>query len=118
VITILHRNGPPEAMTCPAVICDHCGDPIHNDGNALWLTDQDDGRTFRITTAFVHKACDRAFEATHPDGHWSCRELGEFLQQLAHNFEHPFEREPGVEYAAPAPSTWRLGHRAKASPDR
>jgi hypothetical protein len=117
-ITMIDRNGPPEGMTCPAVICDACGEPINinrqtiyesnTSGMVLWTSEP--GRDQHPTMsdfAYVHKgACDRKYSAGR---HLLSRELDDFMAQLAHNYAHPFTEEPGVEYVAPAPSTWRLG---------
>lgn len=107
MITTIVRNGPPEAMTCPAVICDHCGKPIHEQGNALWLSEYSEGSDRpRTTFAFTHKHCDHLFDRS---GLWFSEELDRFLEQLVYNFSHQFRHEPNVEYIAPQPSTWRLG---------
>jgi hypothetical protein len=116
-ITLVDRNGPPEALTCPAVICDDCGEPINARGPvgglAVWIpaTGHDDRPTVNAL-AFVHKgACDRAWSAGKR--HAYSRDLDEFMAQLSHNFANPFTAEPGVEYVAPTPSTWRLGDRRR-----
>lgn len=111
MITFIDRNGPPEGLTCPAILCEHCGEPIHQRGLVLWQVNYGDRgeRPSVSPLAFVHQGrCDQAFDAAHP-GHWCSRELDQFLEQLAHNFREPFELEPNVEYIAPKPSTWRLG---------
>lgn len=111
MIVVLTRSGPPEAMTCPAILCDTCLTPIHDQrpyGLVLWR-DLDDG-TQQI--AHVHKGrCDRTWEAKHPGpDHWMSAELGVFLDQLRGNVEEPFPAEDNVEYVAPKPSRWRQGH--------
>jgi hypothetical protein len=123
-ITLIDRNGPPEALICPAVICDTCGEPISAErrdiykasrpGLVLWLREPGpDHRPVLTDFAYVHKgACDRKYSAGR---HMLSRGLDDFMAQLAHNYAHPFEDEiyeTDVEYVAPAPSTWRLGRRA------
>jgi hypothetical protein len=123
-ITMIDRNGPPEGTTCPAIICDACGEPISTGrqtlagtrraGLVLWSSESGpDHRPTVSAFAYVHKgACDRAYSAGR---HLLSRTLDDFMAQLAHNYAHPFTEEvdePDVEYVAPAPSTWRLGRRA------
>ena len=119
-ITMIHRNGGPhEAITCPAILCDTCGEPINaqpkpsgalSAGLVLWDPKPYtyvDGRPTATAYAYVHKgACDRKYTAGR---HLFSRELNAFMAQLAHNYAHPFTAEPDAEYIAPAPSTWRLG---------
>jgi len=127
-ITMIHRNGGPyDAITCPAILCDTCGKPINaahppceanEQGLVLW-----DPRPFAYTDhrptathyAYVHKgACDQKYSAGKP--HLFSRELDSFMDQLAHNYTHPFEDDQDdIEYVAPAPSTWRLGKRTKTT---
>jgi hypothetical protein len=117
-ITMIHRNGPPSGLTCPAVICDVCGGPINarpepanaeKAGLVLWDPKPYtyvDGRPTATEYAYVHKgACDRTYSAGR---HLFSRRLDDFMAQLAYNYTHPFTAEPDVEYIAPAPSTWRL----------
>lgn len=136
MITFVDRNGPPEAMTCPAVVCDECGEPIYagivedakgagSDGGpvkgwVLWHTRHEAGRPVVECFHTVHGGpCDRVFTRRAEcgdNGRHASRGLDPFLAQLAHNFAHPFgtiedakDVEDGpVEYVAPAPSGWRL----------
>lgn len=115
MIVYLDRNGPPEAMHCPVFVCDACGNPIQGDdkpGIVIWRSGphSPDHRPGTQQMAHVHKgACDRAYEADHPGGHWSWNDLDEFLEHLTNNTAKPFPDEPDVEYVAPAPLTWRQG---------
>jgi hypothetical protein len=129
-ITMIHRNGGPyEAITCPAILCDTCGEPINAEhqtpyearrqGLVLWDPKPYayvDGRPTATEYAYVHKgACDRKWSKGR---HLFSRELDDFMAQLAHNYTHPFEDEnyeTDIEYVAPAPSTWRLGNRTKTT---
>jgi hypothetical protein len=57
-------------VTGPAVVCDHCGEPIRDacEGNCQWRAGGDG------TPYFTHKSCCRAFEAAR-GGHWCAMEL-------------------------------------------
>lgn len=107
-ITLIDRNGPPEAMQCPAVICDACGCPISATGVVVWNAGYEaDGRPLVTEVTYLHKgACDLAWSMGKPN--LQSADLGEFMAQLTENFARPFAQAPGVEYVAPAPSTWRL----------
>lgn len=105
-ITLIDRNGPPEATTCPAVLCDTCQEPISRDGLVTWHPGEHVHRHPVLSELrFVHRGpCD-----TEKDAH--SRDLIEFIDQVRHNLVNPFKTEPGVEYVAPVPSKWRLGRR-------
>jgi hypothetical protein len=111
MLTLIDRNGPPEALTCPAFICDVCGEPLTaEDGWVLWWPELHVNRTPRPGQLYhVHQgACDRALVAQRGDNNSGySRPLSEFIEQLAHNTEHPFKGERGVQYIAP--SGWRIG---------
>lgn len=116
MITFIDRNGPPEGLLCPAILCDSCLQPVNGEGWVLWQPrysdDRRDNRPTIASLAFVHPGdCDHAYEQAH--GHHYSSPLGEFLTQLAYNYANPFREKPDVEYVAPHPSTWRLGHRAR-----
>jgi hypothetical protein len=121
MIEYVARNGPPEAMLCPALVCDSCRRQVTGEGNILWASryvgNRDEGR--QVTPMFVsHKGhCDQRVTAMMhrgwppddydaPDANvgdgwsYSWEEAETMLAQLAHNFTHPFaaDREPGVEY--------------------
>jgi len=114
MIVYITRNGPPEAMHCPVFLCNACGEPIQGreggsglGGIVIWRNHPD--RTQDIAT--VHKgACDLAHEAAHPGESWSWEDFDVFMEQLTNNTADPFPVEDNVEYVAPAPSRWRLGH--------
>jgi hypothetical protein len=133
MIAFIDRNGPPEAMHCPAFLCDHCHKPIAGKGVegpggiVIWRpkgqAHDADHRPGPQEVATVHKgACDRTYEATHPAANgerdrWWWMDLDELLEHLTHNIANPFVAEDNVEYVAPAPSRWRLGHyRRKVTP--
>lgn len=123
MLTFIDRNGPPEAMHCPAFLCDICLEPISSRGWAAWRPDYpgDDGRPSINGVYTVHAApdhnCLRRLE--HREGHMYTQLLKEVVQQLDHNLTNPFEDDQevadgDVEYVAPAPSTWRVGQRKLA----
>lgn len=100
MIEYIGRSGPPEAMNCPALICDTCREQVVDRGNVIWgctLGDGNGGR--RRTPLYVaHKGrCDRAFDLwfakAYPreDG-WIqlWEEAADFMRQLAHNLTHAF----------------------------
>lgn len=107
-LAMFDRNGPPEAMTCPAIVCDYCGGVITGEGNVEWCRRKSE-RTF-VTSPFyfTHKGCSRQCTSVlrrhypHQEG-WSAawRDIGEFLAQLSFNFEHSFENDEDASYVAP-----------------
>lgn len=103
-ITLVDRNGPPGAMTCPAVICDTCQEPIHGAGLVTWRPGEHVNKHPVLSDLrFVHRGkCDNEKDTHH-------RDLVEFLDELRHNVLNAFESRPGVEYVAPSPSRWRIG---------
>jgi hypothetical protein len=126
-IEMIDCNGPPEAMHCAAIFCDHCRKPIHKEGNVLWYrrVPSEDGAPVLSPFFFVHKGCDAEFvvlsvllrEYEEEDG-WIAarRDIGDFLAQLSYNYETPFEDEDGlaegtIEFVAPASVGWRIGRR-------
>ena len=122
-IVSVPRNGPPEAMSCPVMLCDGCGDRIHQGGTEFEAPDRARRPGMAVTWSryvghdtdgpahtrlesspmfFIHKGqCDRAFRAYgeqfYPleDG-WTqlWDDIEGVMQQLAHNMTHPFEDDP------------------------
>jgi len=101
VIEYIGRDGPPEAMNCPAFICDVCNQQVVKHGNVMWGTtvghDPADQPHRQTRPYITHKdVCVRAFEAwfkrAYPGPDWLLLsdEINTFLQQLAHNFAHAF----------------------------
>ena len=103
------RSGPPEAMLCPAAVCDVCGEPIHGHGHVVWWPEySDQGEYSSSPLYFVHQAvCDQRLCAAlgdsprHPSGGSYWQSLDEFLAQLRHNFEDPFEDGAAVKHDIP-----------------
>jgi hypothetical protein len=125
MITFVSRNGPPEALLCPAILCDVCGEPIYAgklddekgtgfDGEPVngWAL-QCHGESEAIADVhFVHGGdCDQAMNknCSRDDRYHASVGLDVFLRQLVCNFEHPFEPDANQEFVAPPPSTWRVG---------
>ncbi len=79
-----HHLGVPDLYE-HRLVCDYCGENIEDahSANALWWPhDMEYGATAPIVT--VHKACNRAFEATRP-GLWYWEELPVYLQGVLDN---------------------------------
>ncbi len=116
MLAYVNRNGPPEALACPVLLCDQCSTPIQgdfpNNGIVIWRNNPD--QTQQV--AHVHKGrCDRDYEDAHPGSPWLWEELQVWLEQLVRNVREPFPAERNVEYVAPAPSTWRQGRYESSS---
>jgi hypothetical protein len=78
----LHEGG--KVLLCPVIVCDACGEPIVGEDAGLIVWPE--ARTFG-ERRFVHKGrCD-------PPGFAASEELGEFLEQLLHNYRNPL---PGL----------------------
>jgi hypothetical protein len=129
-LVMFDRNGPPEAMACPGVICDYCGEFVTGDGNVEWFKRCDDEMGPIISPFyFTHSdSCSLSFsrekgETTYSDGWLPHRiRLSQFLRYLQHNLAHRFEEDRAVgmgeaEYVAPRVSGYeepreplRIGH--------
>lgn len=102
MIEYVARDGPPEAMNCPAFICDICRKQVVGKGIVTWGTTvahEGDGGPHRQTPIYVaHKGrCGRAlevwFERTYPhDDGWMdlWDDLDDFMRQLAYNLVNAF----------------------------
>lgn len=117
-LTMIDRNGPPEAIICPSIVCDSCGAPINatEGGLALWQPNREpDGRPSPVTLRLVHQGrCDQFAERRW--GHHYSQDLKQFMAPLAYNYATPFTLEPDVDYVAPAPSIWRQSTESQAGP--
>ena len=104
MIEYVARSGPPEAMECPAFICDRCREQVVGSGNVLWWSTTRD--RWRSSPIFVaHKGCTSALEqrleTTYPrDEGWIRRfdEVKRFLPQLTHNATNAFADDPEGAY--------------------
>lgn len=107
MIEYISRSGPPEAMNCPALVCDACRQQITAKGNVIWgCTLGADGPRRRTPLYVAHKGrCnhlfDRWFTKAYPyDDGWVqlWEEAPDFIRQLAHNLTHAFADDPDGEY--------------------
>lgn len=116
MIEMIARSGNPEAMNCPALMCDACRKQVTDSGNIIW------GTTIGIepraaTPLFVaHKGhCDqvvsKGLEAQYPGDEWVWlwEEADHFLKYLAGNFTKPFSDDKDGTFhdhriALPAPT--------------
>ncbi|MBX9425461.1 hypothetical protein [Streptomyces lateritius] len=107
MIEVVPRSGPPEAMNCPAVICDACRRQVVGKGNIIWAIKvvRSDEETRQQSPVYAaHKgACDRGLEAWlkkqyGPGWITLWEEMGTYLRQLLHNAEHSFEEDAEGEY--------------------
>jgi hypothetical protein len=96
MIEIIARDGEPQALLCPALICEACREQVAGPGNIIWFWRTDP--EWQASPLFVaHKHCNRKVEAllepvySFEQG-WrrAWREAKLFLDQLAHNFGNPF----------------------------
>lgn len=106
MIEIIARNGAPEAMLCPAFICDACREQIVGQGNVISKVRYDGDQRQTSPLLFAHKGqCTQAVDAwlnaryLLTEG-WSMiwDELGDFVRQLSHNLTHAFADDPEGEY--------------------
>lgn len=98
MIEIIARSGEPEAMNCPALICDACRKQVTDSGNIIWGTTI--GVEPRLSTPLfvAHKGrCDQAVQqgltTDYPGDEWVWlwEEAGKLLVDLAGNFKRRFE---------------------------
>ncbi|MEV7427002.1 hypothetical protein [Streptomyces sp. NPDC091212] len=108
MIEYVARSGPPEAMNCPAFICDACRKQVVGAGIVTWSTtigrDHDQHRQSPLYVA--HKGiCGRKVEAMlhasypHADGWvdlWD--DIADFVRQLTHNATEAFSDDPDGTY--------------------
>ena len=85
-----------EALTCPKVHCDVCGEPIEDYEYGLYRYPLNDdfivGKP--VSTVTLHKGtCDRKFEAVRPLGDTGWDELRLLPIYIAHNMGMTFEEE-------------------------
>lgn len=108
MIEYIGRSGPPEAMNCPALICDACRQQITGKGNIVWGCTLGDGSSTRRRTPLytTHKGqCDRLFDLWFAKAYPSAdgwvqlwEEAPDFMRQLAHNLTNAFADDPDGEY--------------------
>lgn len=106
MIEIIARNGPPEAMLCPAFICDACRRQVVGEGNVISKVRYSGGQRQTSPLFIAHKGtCDLTVDAwlnkRYPlDNGWSLiwEELETFVRQLANNLAHAFADDHEGEY--------------------
>lgn len=110
MIEYVARSGPPEAMNCPAFVCDTCRGQVVGEGIVTWTTtvgrDGTPGPHRQSPIYVAHKgdcgrALERWMERQYPpaDGWidlWD--DLEDFVRQLAHNLTHAFTDDPEGRY--------------------
>ncbi|MER7953874.1 hypothetical protein [Streptomyces sp. NPDC096030] len=107
MIEFVPRNGSPEAINCPAFVCDACRKQIAGEGNIVWALKVRDSETETAEQSplyAAHKgACDQALEAwlmSQYDSQWVplWEEIGTFLKQLVHNTGRDFSQDSKGQY--------------------
>lgn len=106
MIEIVPRNGPPEAMNCPALICDACRKQVVGGGNILWVRRYVDDKPESSPLMAAHKGqCDQAVEAWlqehYPTIDGWCplwEEAADFVRYLANNLAHSFAEDSDGAY--------------------
>lgn len=109
MIEYISRSGPPEAMNCPAFICDACRKQVVGEGIVTWCSTigRDAGDAHRQSPVYVaHKGLcgwkvEAMLEAGYPpaDGwidYWD--DIADFVRQLANNATEAFADDPDGEY--------------------
>lgn len=108
MIEYVARSGPPEAMNCPAFICDGCRKQVVGEGIVTWCSTigRDDGEHRQSPIHVAHKGtCGRKVEAIlkacypRADGwidYWD--DIADFARQLANNAAEAFADDPDGEY--------------------
>jgi hypothetical protein len=108
VIEYVPYSGEPEAMNCPAFICDTCRKQIVGQGNVVWCVRAGEkGEQRQQSPIFAaHKGrCDRALELWlrgqyQISDHWInlWEEVDVFLKQLGNNANRSFADDGRGEY--------------------
>ncbi|MEU7978327.1 hypothetical protein AB0B63_07315 [Micromonospora sp. NPDC049081] len=108
MIEYVSRSGEPEAMNCPAFICDACRKQVIGPGNILWAIRLGEDAERASSPLYVaHKGrCDQAvtalLEHLYPfDEGWHSNlwtEIEAFLGPLNNNAVHAFADDPDGTY--------------------
>lgn len=105
MIYIVSRSGAPEALECPAFICDVCGEQVAGRGNVEWAHKREVDKSFISPLFTTHKeVCSRKFRAWeqkfgYPQGdgwRYGWRELEHFMKHLTHNASNSFSDDEGT----------------------
>lgn len=110
MIEYVARSGPPEAMNCPAFICDACREQVVDQGIVTWATtivrDGAPGPHQQSPIYVAHKGrCDRAVKLWI-DQHYPAADgwidlwddLEDFVHQLTHNLANAFADDTDGTY--------------------
>lgn len=109
MIEYVARSGPPEAMNCPAFICDACRKQVVGQGIVTWASTIGSGRSGSHSQSplyVAHKGeCGRKVEAmlhaAYPaDDGWIdlWDDIADFLKHLSHNSTNDFADDHGGKY--------------------
>lgn len=105
MIEMIGRNGPPEAMICPALICDVCREQVADSGNVVYYVRYVEGERESSPLFVSHKPHDRELRAVMEEAYpladgWTSQwdEAKYFMEHLVHNFTHPFADDADGEY--------------------
>jgi hypothetical protein len=78
-------------LLCPVFVCDQCDQLIQGKGQGL-IQWPPDGSTFTVLHKGPQYDCARQWQAAHGKDWMFWRPLETFVDQLAHNTAHPFEK--------------------------
>lgn len=108
MIEFVPYSGEPEALNCPAFVCDTCRKQVVGEGNVTWCVKVvGKGGQRQHSPLFVsHKGrCDKALETWlgvqySLDDDWInlSEEIGVFRKQLDHNADRSFADDPNGQY--------------------
>ncbi|MFC8065463.1 hypothetical protein [Streptomyces sp. NPDC057293] len=107
MIEYVPRSGPPEAMNCPAVVCDTCRKQVVGSGNIVWaykVIHGDDEVRQQSPLYAAHKGrCDQALDTWLKKQYGSgwlilWEELDTFARQFQHNTANAFADDSAGEY--------------------
>lgn len=108
MIEFVPYSGEPQALNCPAVICDTCRQQIVGEGRVVWCVkavskgeQRQQSPLFASHKGRCHHALDRWLEEQYPlDGNWInlSEEVDSFLKQLGHNAARSFADDQQGEY--------------------
>ncbi|MER6376752.1 hypothetical protein ABT255_52665 [Streptomyces mirabilis] len=108
MIEYVPYSGEPEAMNCPAAICDTCREQVVGEGNIVWCIragNKGEQRQQSPLFASHEGGCDcalgRWLEAQYPlDDNWInlSDEIDVFLKQLGNNVGRSFADDPRGDY--------------------
>jgi hypothetical protein len=108
MIEFVPYSGEPQALNCPAFICDTCRQQVTEDGLVVWRVKvRDPGEPRQQSPLFVtHKRrCDQALtrwlDATYPrDSNWIdlTEDIDVFRKQLDNNAQRPFADDHNGDY--------------------